>query len=197
VDVVHCQQTGRPGRPAVVIDQQWLQDALSVGRHIPLTVLAKAIGVHCNTLYKQKQQLGLHRQYSDITDSTLDELLKAYKKLKPNSGILYTVSHSNYLWHIDGHHKLIRWGLVLHGGLMALTDWYMVMLRANTDNRSSTVFRTFIPAVEEYGVPSRVRGDRGGENIDVAIFMIKYRGPNRASFMWGSSTRNTRIERMW
>ncbi|KAJ7764734.1 hypothetical protein B0H16DRAFT_1413551 [Mycena metata] len=27
--------------------------------------------------------------------------------------------------------------------------------------------------------------------------MIMHRGPNRASFMWGSSTHNTRIERLW
>ncbi|KAJ7486550.1 hypothetical protein FB451DRAFT_1391460 [Mycena latifolia] len=27
--------------------------------------------------------------------------------------------------------------------------------------------------------------------------MILHRGPNRASFMWGSSTHNTRIERLW
>lgn len=27
--------------------------------------------------------------------------------------------HANYVWHIDGHHKLIRWHLVTHGGI----DW--------------------------------------------------------------------------
>lgn len=27
----------------------------------------------------------------------------------------YSVPHSNYLWHIDGHHKLILWGIVVHG----------------------------------------------------------------------------------
>lgn len=27
----------------------------------------------------------------------------------------YSVPHSNYLWHLDGHHKLIRWGIVVHG----------------------------------------------------------------------------------
>ncbi|KAJ7737020.1 hypothetical protein B0H14DRAFT_3611897 [Mycena olivaceomarginata] len=52
-------------------------------------------------------------------------------------------------------------------------------------------------AIQQYGTPSRMRGDRGGENTKVAIWMVMHRGPGRASFMWGSSTRNTRIERLW
>ncbi|OBZ75971.1 hypothetical protein A0H81_04732 [Grifola frondosa] len=70
-------------------------------------------------------------------------------------------------------------------------------LRASTNNRASTVLDVFLHAVEEYGAPSRVRGDRGGENVDVSVWMILRRGPNRASFMWGSSTHNTRIEHLW
>jgi hypothetical protein len=27
----------------------------------------------------------------------------------------YSVPHSNYMWHLDGHHKLIKWGVVIHG----------------------------------------------------------------------------------
>ncbi|KAJ6450136.1 hypothetical protein C8R47DRAFT_918967, partial [Mycena vitilis] len=27
----------------------------------------------------------------------------------------YTVPRPNYLWHCDGHHKLIWWGIVIHG----------------------------------------------------------------------------------
>ncbi|KAF8218027.1 hypothetical protein K438DRAFT_1796187 [Mycena galopus ATCC 62051] len=42
-----------------------------------------------------------------------------------------------------------------------------------------------------------IQNDRGGENTKVAIWMVMHRGPGRASFMWGSSTRNTRIERLW
>ncbi|KAJ6470499.1 hypothetical protein C8R45DRAFT_937408 [Mycena sanguinolenta] len=42
-----------------------------------------------------------------------------------------------------------------------------------------------------------MRGDQGGENIEVSVWMIKHRGTKRASFMWGSSTRNTHIERLW
>jgi hypothetical protein len=55
----------------------------------------------------------------------------------------------------------------------------------------------FLDVVEAYGLPSSVRGDRGGENKDVSIFMILLRGLKRTSFMWGSSTHNTRIERLW
>lgn len=44
----------------------------------------------------------------------------------------------------------------------------------------------FQEAVEAYGMPSRVRGDRGGENKDVSVYMIMKRGPRRGSFLWGS-----------
>jgi Regulator of polyketide synthase expression len=27
----------------------------------------------------------------------------------------YEVTRPNYLWHVDGHHKLILWGIVIHG----------------------------------------------------------------------------------
>ena len=55
----------------------------------------------------------------------------------------------------------------------------------------------FLDAVEAYGLPSRVHGDRGGENKDVSVFMIILHGVKHASFMWGSSTHNTQIERLW
>ncbi|KAH0834140.1 hypothetical protein J3R83DRAFT_11443, partial [Lanmaoa asiatica] len=28
---------------------------------------------------------------------------------------VYKSPRSNYVWHIDGHHKLICWGIVIHG----------------------------------------------------------------------------------
>ena len=70
-------------------------------------------------------------------------------------------------------------------------------LHASSNNRSETVLDMFIDAIVEHGVPSRVRGDRGRENRDVSILMILLRGLNRASFMWGPSVFNTRIERVW
>jgi hypothetical protein len=59
-------------------------------------------------------------------------------------------------------------------------------LKASSNNKASTVLSLFLTSIEAYGVPSRMRGDRGGENVEVSVWMVKHCGLRRASFMWGS-----------
>ncbi|XP_076829589.1 uncharacterized protein LOC143475591 isoform X2 [Brachyhypopomus gauderio] len=103
----------------------------------------------------------------------------------------YSVPGPNYLWHIDGNHKLIRWRFVVHGGVDGFSR-LVVYLTVAGNNRANTVLQSFLTAVDEYGLPSRVRSDKGGENADVAEFMIRSRGTNRNSHITGRSVHNQR-----
>ncbi len=61
-------------------------------------------------------------------------------------------------------------------------------------HKVDTVFRSFSTAVQSYGLPSRIRSDRGGENVLVANYMLQHpeRGPGRGLFITGRSVHNSR-----
>ena len=109
---------------------------------------------------------------------------------------VYIICHILFSFLLDGHHKLIRWRFVTHGGI----DGYSRMityLKCSTNNKARTVYGLFTEAVRTFGLPSRVRSDQGLENILVARHMLEHHGTERRSIITGCSTHNQRIERLW
>lgn len=88
--------------------------------------------------------------------------------------------------------------MVVHGAVNGYSR-LVVYLHCLNNNRAETVLQLFQSAINHYGIPSRLRTDKGGENIDVAMFVLQHpaRGTERGSVITGSSTHNQRIERLW
>lgn len=82
---------------------------------------------------------------------------------------------------MDGHHKLIRYKFVIHGAIDGYSRM-IVFMKVSTDNRAQTVLNHFMEAVAVFGLPSRVRGDYGKENLGVKSYMEAARG----EFMLGN-----------
>ncbi|CAC5389517.1 unnamed protein product [Mytilus coruscus] len=108
---------------------------------------------------------------------------------------VYNVQGVNHLWHIDTNHKLVR-NFIIAGGIDGFSR-FITFLRCIDNNKAETVASCFLEGVNEFGLPLRVRSDKGMENSKVADFMIERRGANRGSMIVGKSVHNQRIERLW
>ncbi|CAK8689391.1 uncharacterized protein LOC143460571 [Clavelina lepadiformis] len=111
---------------------------------------------------------------------------------------VYSVRSPLALWHIDSHHKLIRWRFVIHGCIDGFSR-LVVYLSCQDNNRAARVVTLFKNGVQTYGLQSRVRSDKGMENYEVARYMLQHplRGLSRGNFITGKSVYNSRIEHLW
>ena len=108
---------------------------------------------------------------------------------------VYNVKGPNQLWHVDTNHKLVRWNFIVVGGIDGFSR-LPVMLVCTNNNKSETLLSCFVNSVSEYGLPSRVRTDKGLKNVGIADYMIEKRGTDHGSIISGRSTHNQRIERL-
>ena len=83
--------------------------------------------------------------------------------------------------HLEG---LIRWRIVFHGFIDGFSR-FITGIRAHNNNRAQTVLDLFLDIIEVHGIPSRLRGDHGTENILVAAHAEQLRGVRRGSYIWG------------
>ena len=99
------------------------------------------------------------------------------------------------LRHIDNHHKLVHWRLVIHGCI----DGYsclVIYLHCYNNSKAETVKAKFLRSVSTFFWPRRVRSDHGMENIQVAREIFKKIGTRSKPFLTGLSVHKQRIERL-
>ena len=82
----------------------------------------------------------------------------------------------NYVRHLDGNHKLIRCGIVIHVGIDGFTS-LVTFAKVTNNNKTSTVFGHFQQALAQYGRPLQIRSDHGGENVLVWQNIVNENGP--------------------
>ena len=87
---------------------------------------------------------------------------------------VYSVPWPNSLWHLDGHHSLIRWKLVVHGCIDGFSR-RILYLMCSSNNLAETVLQLFLDAISKDGErwPSRIRVDKGVENVLVCDAMVQ------------------------
>ena len=116
------------------------------------------------------------------------------RKRPPINRRVYDVPCPNYLWHIDGNHKMVRWRFVIHHGIDGFSR-LVTFCRCSDNNKAATFFFQFQTAVSKYGRPICVRTDHGGENVDIWRDMTAFWGDDARPVIVGSSVHNQRIER--
>lgn len=97
---------------------------------------------------------------------------------------------------MDGNHKLIRWRIVVHGGVDGFSR-AIVFLRCSNNNEAGTVLEQFLLGTRTFHFPRRIRTDYGTENVEVARLMLQKYGITSNPVITGRSIHNQRIERMW
>ena len=129
----------------------------------------------------------------DILHEVDESGVKNRKKRRLHRRV-YSVAGPNHLWHVDTNHKLIRWRFIIVAGIDGFSRM-ITFLQCLNNNRAETLLEHFKQGIENYGLPLRVRTDKGMENIKIADFMLEHRG--NTGILTGKSVHNQRIERLW
>ena len=110
----------------------------------------------------------------------------------------------NWVWHIDGYDKLKPYGFPIHGAIDGFSRRIM-WLEVTSSNKDPEIICSFyLKCIKKIsGTPRKIVADRGTENVHVAAsqrFLRRNDQDNNsgeASFKYGKSVTNQRIESWW
>ncbi|XP_066924268.1 uncharacterized protein [Clytia hemisphaerica] len=110
----------------------------------------------------------------------------------------------NYVWHLDGYDKLKPFGFSIHGAIDGFSRRILWLKVAASNKDPAVVSNFYLETVRTLsGVPRKVVGDRGTENVFIAAsqrFLRRADNDQSAgerSFKYGRSVTNQRIEAWW
>lgn len=110
----------------------------------------------------------------------------------------------NFSLHIDGWDKLKPYGISVHAGIDGFSRRVLWLEACNSNKNPEYIAKYYMNYIREInGVPCLIYADRGTENAVVRDLQFALRWQHDdpfqglSSFIYGSSSRNTRIERFW
>lgn len=117
---------------------------------------------------------------------------------------VYANAGANFLWHIDGNDKLNPYGIAVHACIDGFSR-YIVWLEAWSTNKDAKLVANYYWSAvsQRQGCPSRVRADKGTENVvieDMQKFLRRNHDDEfsgNKSFIYGTSQHNQRVEAWW
>ena len=123
----------------------------------------------------------------------VDPINVAIRWIQKHPRWMCSVPYPNSLRHNDGLHKPIHWKFEIHSCIDGFSRMATSLICAS-DNRAETALKAFLSGVEVFGLPARVRGDCGTENVAIVEYMLQQQGCVGA-YIYGLSVHNQIIER--
>ena len=166
-----CPQvfTGQPGRPKFKVPEEVLRFLLD--KRFTAKDMASLLGVSQRTVERRMNTFGLRvgSCYSSIDDVNLETTVRSLVREFPNVGYKRM---AGLLLSRGLRIQQNRWRLVIHAGIDGYSRM-LVCVQCSGNNRAETVLRMFQAGISSYGLPSRVRTDKG-ENVGIGQDMLNH-----------------------